>query len=419
MTCRPAAISTPPVASWWTASRRYAKATCARSPLRGLVPVGWYISHAQDSLVLRPSDQEILDRHFPEPWQITLVIRPGRDQTLRAATYTRNGSDTEADMFNVLRLGGPGDSDHKNGAIATREPGSNEGSVATAVALAPAAQPVPVLPAAPAAIASAESIISAAPAPPSPPVPAPSTSQVVSVARVAAVETSLATPNGSRPARKVQPAGGLRESATALHGERREAESRPAPAAKMRRTLWAAALAAVSFAVGSASTFYFMRPTAFAGGADTVSLQAGERDGVLMIEWDGGSRPAMMARTGRLEIVDGEKVKSFEMGSAEIRKGAYGVIRRNADVTAKLVLVDSLGKERQEIARYLGKPTAATSRGDVHEATIRQLQDELDALNKRLLWHRRREADLESWADVLESAMKKRGGSPPPRTRTE
>ncbi len=58
--------------------------------LAGTRPVGWYLSHTRDSLVLRARDRDIFDRHFSAPWQITLVIRPGRIRSLRAATMARH-----------------------------------------------------------------------------------------------------------------------------------------------------------------------------------------------------------------------------------------------------------------------------------------------------------------------------------------
>ena len=55
-----------------------------------MIPVGWFLSHVRDSLVLRPSDQELFDRHFHQPWHIVLVIRTGRVGSLRAATLVRS-----------------------------------------------------------------------------------------------------------------------------------------------------------------------------------------------------------------------------------------------------------------------------------------------------------------------------------------
>ena len=61
--------------------------------LQGLEPVGWFLSHVHDSLVLRPPDRETFDRYFDQTWHVVLVIRPGRTGSLRAATMARGAED--------------------------------------------------------------------------------------------------------------------------------------------------------------------------------------------------------------------------------------------------------------------------------------------------------------------------------------
>jgi proteasome lid subunit RPN8/RPN11 len=42
----------------------------------GLQPVGWFHSHTRSGVFLSDSDLAIYDRHFPQPWQIAMVVRP-------------------------------------------------------------------------------------------------------------------------------------------------------------------------------------------------------------------------------------------------------------------------------------------------------------------------------------------------------
>lgn len=63
----------------------------SRDPeLRGLEPVGWYLSHARSGLELSDRDLEVHNRWFPEAWQVALVLRPERTTPTRAAFYVRD-----------------------------------------------------------------------------------------------------------------------------------------------------------------------------------------------------------------------------------------------------------------------------------------------------------------------------------------
>jgi hypothetical protein len=68
--------------------------------LKGMVPVGWFVSHSRsDSAALTDSDAAIFDEFFKEPWQTTLVLRPERSGKARAAFFTRTGrSGSEFDL---------------------------------------------------------------------------------------------------------------------------------------------------------------------------------------------------------------------------------------------------------------------------------------------------------------------------------
>lgn len=57
--------------------------------LEGLAPIGWYHSHTRSGIFLSAADLEIHARHFPEPWQIALVLRPGVLET-RAGFFVRD-----------------------------------------------------------------------------------------------------------------------------------------------------------------------------------------------------------------------------------------------------------------------------------------------------------------------------------------
>ena len=61
----------------------------AAPEITGLIVVGWYHSHTRSELSLSEKDQEVFDRCFPEPWQVSLVLRPNKLGPVRAGFFYR------------------------------------------------------------------------------------------------------------------------------------------------------------------------------------------------------------------------------------------------------------------------------------------------------------------------------------------
>ena len=55
--------------------------------LQGLVRLGWFVSHTRGELAMTQGDLEIFSTYFRDPWQVTMVIRPGRGSAMRAAFF--------------------------------------------------------------------------------------------------------------------------------------------------------------------------------------------------------------------------------------------------------------------------------------------------------------------------------------------
>ena len=64
--------------------------SAADEELQGLEPVGWYHSHNRSDIFLSESDVQIHDRHFRQPWQVALVLRPRGLEPTRAGFFFRN-----------------------------------------------------------------------------------------------------------------------------------------------------------------------------------------------------------------------------------------------------------------------------------------------------------------------------------------
>jgi hypothetical protein len=58
--------------------------------LAGLQPAGWFLSHPRSDIFLTQSDLETFHGFFPEPWQVTLVLRPSKAGPARAGFFLRD-----------------------------------------------------------------------------------------------------------------------------------------------------------------------------------------------------------------------------------------------------------------------------------------------------------------------------------------
>jgi proteasome lid subunit RPN8/RPN11 len=55
--------------------------------LAGMSCVGWYVSHTRSGIALTDADEQVFRTHFGSPWQITLVLRPGRHGGVRGGFF--------------------------------------------------------------------------------------------------------------------------------------------------------------------------------------------------------------------------------------------------------------------------------------------------------------------------------------------
>ena len=55
--------------------------------LQGLICLGWFVSHNRGEVAMTESDVSLYSQFFRDPWQVTLVVRPGRSGSMRAAFF--------------------------------------------------------------------------------------------------------------------------------------------------------------------------------------------------------------------------------------------------------------------------------------------------------------------------------------------
>jgi hypothetical protein len=75
--------------------------------LEGLMCVGWFLSHTRSEILLSESDQGIYTAFFSAPWQVTLVIRPGRGGSMRAGFFVREADGTVKSERSYLEFNFP------------------------------------------------------------------------------------------------------------------------------------------------------------------------------------------------------------------------------------------------------------------------------------------------------------------------
>jgi hypothetical protein len=57
--------------------------------LKGLQPVGWFVSHTRSEVSFLETDKEVFEQFFPESWQVALVLHPERAGTCKAGFFVR------------------------------------------------------------------------------------------------------------------------------------------------------------------------------------------------------------------------------------------------------------------------------------------------------------------------------------------
>jgi hypothetical protein len=75
--------------------------------LAEMICLGWFLSHTRSEIALVDSDLEIYEKQFSSPWQVTLVIRPGRGGSMRAGFFVREHDGTVRSDTSYLEFNFP------------------------------------------------------------------------------------------------------------------------------------------------------------------------------------------------------------------------------------------------------------------------------------------------------------------------
>ena len=265
--------------------------------LEGLISVGWFLSHTRSEIALSESDLEIFSIFFPAPWQVTMIVRPGRGGTMRAGFFVREIDGTVKSAQSYLefnfpdRLAGVFDRPPDRPRPERGEPRRTSGYF------------------------RAES---SAPAP-------------------------LSVPSFGQP--------------TAVEVPVPQFSSEPP---RTRRWMWLTVWAVLVLAAAGAGAYYWMPwPLSLPQTArEPISLAVVEHEGQLAIQWNPAAKAVRTATRGSLEITDGADTRTVALQPAELAAGRSTYVRKSGDVQVRMTLEDSDGGRTVEGSRFLGRPPA-------------------------------------------------------------
>ncbi len=293
--------------------------------LEGLIAVGWFLSHTRSEITLSDSDLELYSIFFPAPWQVTMVVRPGRAGAMRAGFFVREADGTVKSESSYLEFNFP----DRLAGVLDRAPSSRPERV-------PGERRLNVMP-------RSEAFQS-------------------SVGAVAAARREAA------PAREVAPP---------TFGQPVYLPS-PPPRKKWPWLLGWAVLVILAALFGL--RYWMLRPA-----QEPISLGVVEHDGQLRIEWNHAARPVTAAVHGTLVINDGSNTQTFALSPRELTTGNYMYERKTGDVEVRMSVEDSEGTKVQEASRFLGPAPVKIDANAVSDLQKQRddLQAEVDRLERR------------------------------------
>jgi proteasome lid subunit RPN8/RPN11 len=295
--------------------------------LDGLISVGWFLSHTRSEITLSDSDLELYSIFFPAPWQVTLVVRPGRGGSMRAGFFVREADGTVKSESSYLEFNFP----DRLAGVLDRAP-------------APRTERV-----------QGERRLNVMPRP-------------------EAFQSTVGAVAAAR--REITP---QREVAPPTFGQPQFMPSTP-PKKKWPWLMGWAVLVILAAVFGL--RYWMLRPA-----QEPISLAVIEHDGQLRIEWNHAARPVTAAVHGTLVINDGKDTQTFALSPRELTAGNYTYERKTGDVEVRMSVEDSEGAKVQEASRFLGQPPVKIDANELSD--LQKKRAELEAEVARLLHENR------------------------------
>jgi proteasome lid subunit RPN8/RPN11 len=323
------------------------------SRLAGLQVVGWFLSHTRSDVTLQQSDLDTYNGFFPEPWQVTMVVHPGRSGAMRAGFFVREPDGSVKGERSYQEFNFP----DRMAAVLDRQPRERR---------PPAAPEAP--------------------------------GERIATARYAARPETVDT---VAPVEKPEPV----EYEPPNFGQAVPAVPQYAPYPNTRRKIpWAIIAIVVAALVLAVVGMRFLGPQLH---VDPLSLGVMERDGQLQITWNHASQSVADASAGSLDIVDGGEKRSIPLNRSELAQGRFTYMRRSGDVEVRLAVNTSGGARLEEASRFLGTPPQGVDASEMDAIKVERdaLQDEVTRLRAQSGQQAARIQQLERTLVILQSRL--------------
>jgi hypothetical protein len=317
--------------------------------LDGLISVGWFLSHTRTEIALSDSDLELYSIFFPAPWQVTLVVRPGRASSMRAGFFVRETDGTVKSESSYLEFNFP----DRLAGVLDRGPSSRPDR-------AQGERRLNVMP-------RSEAFQS-------------STGAVAAARREAAPQIEVAAPTFGQPTQYL-----------------------PSPPPKKKWPWLVGWALIVILAAVFGLRYWMLRPV-----QEPISLAVVEHDGQLRIEWNHSARPVTAAVHGTLVINDGSSTQTYSLSPRELTAGSYTYERKTGDVEVRMSVEDSDGAKIQEASRFLGQPPVKIDQSELGD--LKKKREELEAEVARLTRANRDQLDKIQQLQRIVQIMQARQG---------
>ncbi len=311
--------------------------------LEGLICVGWFVSHTRGEIALTATDQEVFSTFFNNPWQVTLVVRPGRSGSMRAAFFVwENDGTVQADRsykeFNFPdRLAGV--FDRPRGERAERSGGFRSAGA---------------------------------------PIPIPTRHDAA-----------------ARPPQQMAP-----QQQTPVFGASSYVPAQPERGKWPWIVLVVVVLLVAAAVVGMR---YYVGPSQ----PEPVSLVMIEQSGQLQVQWNPLTRSVTRAVRGYLEIKDGNEPITIPLRKQDLETGKYLYVRHSGDVEVRLVMEDADGGLTSEASHFVGRAPESPESDQLKELEAKrdELQAEVDRLQRQNAAQASRIQQLERTMRILQARI--------------
>jgi proteasome lid subunit RPN8/RPN11 len=161
------------------------------------------------------------------------------------------------------------------------------------------------------------------------------------------------------------------------------------PAPRSSRMYWV--LFAVAWCIAAASAAFALREYWMPQPPAPLRVSLSDSGGQLSVRWEHSSRQIQEAEGGTLEIRDGEKRLSIELGREQVRKGSALYSRQSGSVVVRLVVRLPRSERTEGVARFVGEPALPAVTGE--DPRVQRLTQEVQDLKAKLEAQQKRSAE--------------------------